>query len=251
MDSIYFFIGYDKVNQPAPSKINHQHIIIPTIESLFLPSRISLIILLTVMISATIGALVHKSNTKPPEYPSLSTKSAESIRSICSVTQFPDTCFASISSLTNSSRCSLFKGDPELIFSLSLQVAINELLNLSSMPKTMIYKSNDPRTESALKDCVDLLGNALSQIGKSATAMVVGPGEKMLTEEKIGDLKTWINAAMTDQETCLDGLEEMGSTVVDEARLKVQRSKEYMSNSLAILSNIQTVLQKFHLTMHS
>ncbi|KAL6954681.1 hypothetical protein U1Q18_042468 [Sarracenia purpurea var. burkii] len=75
---------------------------------------------------------------------------------------------------------------------------MDELLNLSSMPKTLISKSNDPRTESAFKDCVDLWGDALSQIGKSATAMVVGPREKMLTEEKIGDLKTWISAATTD-----------------------------------------------------
>ncbi|KAL6976145.1 hypothetical protein U1Q18_024936 [Sarracenia purpurea var. burkii] len=127
---------------------------------------------------------------------------------------------------------------------------MDELLNLSSMPKTLISKSNDPRTESALKDCVDVLGDVLSQIGKSATAMVVGPKEKMLTEEKIVDLKTWISAATTDQEACLDGLEKMGSTVVDEARAKVQRSKEYMSNSLVILFNIQTLLQKFHLTMH-
>ncbi|KAL6983434.1 hypothetical protein U1Q18_016819 [Sarracenia purpurea var. burkii] len=126
---------------------------------------------------------------------------------------------------------------------------MDELLNLSSMPKTLISKSNDPRTESALKDCVDLWGDALSQIGKSATTMVVGPREKMLTEEKIGDLKTWISAATTDQETCLDGLVEMGSTIVDEARAKVQRSKEYMSNSLAILSNIQTLLQAVDLDL--
>ncbi|KAL7000614.1 hypothetical protein U1Q18_001766 [Sarracenia purpurea var. burkii] len=124
---------------------------------------------------------------------------------------------------------------------------MDELLNLSSMLKTLISKSNDPRTESVLKDCVDLWGDALSQIGKSATAM--GPREKMLTEEKIGDLKTWISTATTDQETCLDGLVEMGSTVVDEVRAKVQRSKEYMSNSLAILSNIQTLLQADDLDM--
>ena len=76
--------------------------------------------------------------------------------------------------------------------------------------------------------------------------MEVGPKEKMLTEENVGDLKTWIRGAMTNLETCVDGLEEMGSTVLDEVKAKVQKSKEYLSNSLAILANIQTVLEKFH-----
>ena len=37
--------------------------------------------------------------------------------------------------------------------------------------------------------------------------MEVGQGEKVLTEAKISDSQIWwIGAAMTDQETCLDGL---------------------------------------------
>lgn len=71
----------------------------------------------------------------------------------------------------------------------------------------------------------------------------------MLTEMRISDLQTWISAAMTDQDTCLDGLAEMGSTAVGDFKLKVQKSQEYMSNSLAILNNIESLLQKFGLTM--
>ncbi|KAK3195848.1 hypothetical protein Dsin_027158 [Dipteronia sinensis] len=47
---------------------------------------------------------------------------------------------------------------------------------------------------------------------------VVRLGEKMLTESKVNDIQTWISAAMINQETCLDGLEEMGSTAVDEVK---------------------------------
>lgn len=51
-------------------------------------------------------------------------------------------------------------------------------------------------------------------------------------------------------QTCVDGLEEMGSTAVDEVKMRVQRSKEYMSNSLAILSNMDSILEKFGLHLH-
>lgn len=63
----------------------------------------------------------------------------------------------------------------------------------------------------------------------------------MFTKAKIRELNAWISAAMTDQETCLDGLEEMGSTAWNEVRMKVQLSKQCMSDSLAILAKIQPV----------
>ncbi|KAL1810232.1 hypothetical protein ACET3Z_027222 [Daucus carota] len=81
--------------------------------------------------------------------------------------------------------------------------------------------------------------------GRSTSSRVdyfLPPGElAVLTRAEIRALNAWISAAMTDQETCLDGLEEMGSTVCDEVRAKVQVSRQCMSYSLAILASIQPV----------
>ncbi|KAL0416514.1 UNVERIFIED_CONTAM: Pectinesterase 3 [Sesamum latifolium] len=100
-----------------------------------------------------------------------------------------------------------------------------------------------------MKDCAELFDDAASQLRRSAELICVGSGEKALTDMKISDLQTWISAAMTDQETCLDGFAETGSTALDEFKLKVQKSQEYMSNTLAILNNIQSLFDKFGLTM--
>ncbi|KAI6683033.1 hypothetical protein NL676_028946 [Syzygium grande] len=54
---------------------------------------------------------------------------------------------------------------------------------------------------------------------------------------------------MTDQETCLDGLEEMGSTVLDEVRDRLSRSREFMSNSLAICAQMSAILDKFEMAL--
>lgn len=78
----------------------------------------------------------------------------------------------------------------------------------------------------------------------------MGPGEKTLTDRKVNDIQTWISAAMTDQETCLDGLEEMGSTAVDQVKDKFRKSKEFLSINLAIIAKINSLLQKFGLSMH-
>jgi pectinesterase inhibitor-like protein len=80
--------------------------------------------------------------------------------------------------------------------------------------------------------------------------MEVGPGEKMLNLEKVNDIRTWISAAMTDQDTCIDGLEEMGSKFLDEIKAKIERSKEFLSISLAIIAKMQALLENFDLKMH-
>ena len=79
---------------------------------------------------------------------------------------------------------------------------------------------------------------------------VCSGGEKVLTETKIGDLQMWISAAMTDQEMCLDGLEEIGSTALDEVKTKMKKSQKYTSNCLAILANIHTLLCNFNMSLH-
>lgn len=238
MDSINFAKGYGKVNvnnhdvedqvpNPNPHPKSHQKRF----------AAISALLLLSLLIGLMLGALIHETNTESPESPSLSsTNSAEStLRAVCNVTRYPNSCFSSLNSPT---------ADPEAIFKLSLRVSIAELLKLSSSLKAV-----DPK-EAALSDCQGQIEEALSQLNDSVSAMEVGPGEKMLTEEKIRDVQTWISAAVTDQDTCLDGLEEMGSTVVDEVKKKMQRSKEYTSNALAIAANFNIILHNLHLSLH-
>ncbi|KAJ0049059.1 hypothetical protein Pint_15226 [Pistacia integerrima] len=236
MDSINFIKGYKKVNHPHENQTP--------------PPQKRLTAAITVTISAVllIGFMVavfihHESNTnvQPPASPFLSSDSMASIKTVCSETQYPDSCFSSIYSLnvpTNS--------DPEIIFKLSLQVSIKGLSNITSFLKTL----NDVHSEPALQDCMTQFEDALTRLNDSVSEMEVGSGEKMLTDRKVNDVQTWISAAMTDEDSCLDGLEEMGSKVFDEVKSKMQKSKEALSNSLAIIASIQTLLQKFGLTMH-
>lgn len=101
-------------------------------------------------------------------------------------------------------------------------------------------------SDPATRDCVGQLEDALSRLNDSVSAM----GEKALSQAKVNDIQTWISSAVTDQETCLDGLEEMGSTAVDKVKSKMKRSMEYTSNSLAIVANFKAILDKFHIPLH-
>ncbi|CAN4088134.1 unnamed protein product [Withania somnifera] len=245
MESINLVKGYGKVN---PSE--HPSSFSTATHKRRLTIALSLTLFLALLLCALVGALVHAPTSKgptPPPSSAPSSNSADSLKIICAVTQHPESCFNSISSLNITT---VPKSDPEQFLNLSLQATVNELTNASYLPKTLISKVNDQGTVSALKDCISLFDDALSQLNESAALLKVGPGESALVELKEKNMQTWISAAMTDQDTCLEGLDEMGSPLLGEVKARVQNAKEYMSNTLAILSNMPTLLQKFGITMH-
>ncbi|XP_076954025.1 pectinesterase 1-like [Bidens hawaiensis] len=203
---------------------------------------ITLSLFAIIIASIISAAVVHNRHTKP------SFKAADSIKAVCAVTQNPESCITDISAVDSGHII-----DPEMIFTLTLQLSVRELMNVSSLPKTLISSSTDLRNDSALRECVSLFDDAVSQLSRSVESMRVRIGDRktvVMTEEEMADLMTWISAAMTDLETCVDGLEEMGSTAVDEVKRRVQRSNEYLSNSLAILGNMEAILDQFGLHLH-
>ncbi|MFS7964906.1 hypothetical protein Hanom_Chr08g00755861 [Helianthus anomalus] len=91
-----------------------------------------------------------------------------------------------------------------VIFNLTLQLAVTELTNVSSLPKTLFQ-----------------------------TRTIYGPDPRWETVR-----------------ICLMTRRGMGSTAVDEVKMKVQRSSVCMSNSLAILGHMDEVLEKFGMHLH-
>ena len=69
---------------------------------------------------------------------------------------------------------------------------MDKFRNLSSLPKTLISKSNDPHSEVALNDCADLFGDSLSQIGELVAAMEVGLEKKMWAGCCLLAMEDWV-----------------------------------------------------------
>ncbi|KAL4352413.1 hypothetical protein GQ457_06G036980 [Hibiscus cannabinus] len=237
MASVNHFKGYDKISQshlenqnPRPKTAARRSSAATTTIIV-----ISAILLFTLVVALTLAVSMLKQPIQDNKHP---VDSAESIRTVCNVTRYPESCLAALSSL-NASK----SGDPEAFLDLSLRISITRLSNLSSSLRSL----NDLRPQPALKDCLTLFDDALSRLNDSVSATKAELG---LTEEKMSDIQTWISAAMTDQDTCNDGLEEMGWTAGDEVKSQAQSFKESVSNSLAIVANMQNLEQKFGLTRH-
>lgn len=232
MDSIKSFKGYGKVDGLEEATFKRK-----TRKRLIILS-ISLVLLIALVVGIVVGTVVHnKTRTNSGATP---TSPAAAIKSICSVTQYPDSCSTSLSS-SNSS-------DPEKIFQFSLAVVMDSLEKVSTFPDQYINRTNDPLVNQAIQICGMVINDAVLSLNDSISAM--SGGEKLLSAARIDDLQTWLSTAITDQETCLDALEEVNATFVGEIRLLMKNSTEFASNSLAIVSKIMGLLGDFKIPIH-
>ncbi|GMY35169.1 probable pectinesterase/pectinesterase inhibitor 46 [Fagus crenata] len=139
-----------------------------------------------------------------------------SIKAICDITLYPNTCYTSLAPLNNSTQI-----QPEGIFNLATQVALNEL--------------NTDNMTVAVENCHQVLSLALDHLNMTLSS------SSLSLLEAADDFKTWLSSAGTYQETCKEGFENASATLKSSIDDWLQKSTELTSNSLAIISWIANV----------
>ncbi|CAN0877791.1 Pectinesterase 3 [Linum grandiflorum] len=259
MDTRQSFKGYGKVDEADElafrQKTRRRYIIF----------GISSVILIAVIIGAVAGVVIHNRKSDgngssdadklpPTESP------AASLKAVCSVTEYPASCYSSISELEAGSNSS----DPELLFKLSLQVAMAELSKLRELPSKIQIPENDTAIQLAVEVCSTVLDDSVDRLNDSIATMAseaAGGGQpnqkkQMLSKERIEDLKTWLSTAVTDLDTCLDAMqlnetEHSGSAaILQQLETAMENSTELVSNSLAIVTKVMSLLSDFNIPIH-
>uniref|UniRef100_A0A7N2R440 pectinesterase n=1 Tax=Quercus lobata TaxID=97700 RepID=A0A7N2R440_QUELO len=159
-----------------------------------------------------------------------------------------------MSSIEMDSSVKSFKGygkedeTEEQAFKKKTRKPINKLSN--DIPSKLTAITNDPKVKAALTVCEGLFEDAVDGLNDSISSMEVGSDDKLLSSAKINDIKTWLSTTIIDQETCLDSLQDLNSTVVDYMKIATKNSTEFTSNSLAIVAKILGLLADFNLPIH-
>lgn len=199
-------------------------------------------LLLVLVVSISAGMLIPRRRESADLEAQISTDHA--IVYICSVTQYPESCNWSLSSMYqtfNRSNSKPFAIND--IVKLSMQVSLSELINLYtnliSDKQFNISDNENPALEKVLNNCKILIEDAVEYLRISISST---PTELSLTTE-INDIRTWLSSAITSQEACADGIVESTnkSTLLHNFTNSIRYSKEFTSNSLAIVSNILTL----------
>ncbi|VVA28015.1 PREDICTED: pectinesterase [Prunus dulcis] len=224
------FKAYGKVNELEQSRLDarrktRRRVVIISLSS---------IVLVCVVVAAVVGTTIHKNNSGGKQGSSLST----SVKAVCDVTLYQDSCYSSLGALVNSTNAK-----PEDLFKLAIRVAINELSKAASRfsgDGILNGTSNDTLSKAALENCQELLSLALDHLNDSLS------DDKSLFDV-FDDLKTWLSSSGTYQQTCIDGFDDAKAELKDKIVSYLKNSTELTSNSLAIVSWISKVVSSVKL----
>ncbi|WOL10077.1 hypothetical protein Cni_G18831 [Canna indica] len=173
-----------------------------------------------------------------PDHEDPTRRTTEFIRSSCGATEYPALCFTSLSAYASTIRTS-----PMQLADVALAVCLSGARNASSaMAKASARRPGmAPGVAAAMADCVESMGDAVSQLRESVAAMGrVGPAAGSAKElaYQINSIQTWVSAALTDDDTCMDGFAgaAMEGEVKDMVKRHVVKVAQLTSNALALVN---------------
>ncbi|RRT66544.1 hypothetical protein B296_00015981 [Ensete ventricosum] len=156
----------------------------------------------------------------------------------CGATRYPDLCFASLS---------LYAADihrsPVRLARFASNVTLVHLLSLCSHVSAL-RNAGAGREAAALRDCTDTLGDAADQVERTTSelGLLQDPLERSEVAWRVSNAQTWMSAALTNEDTCSDGFQDVGgggaSAIEADVRRRVEKVKQYTSNALALVNSL-------------
>ncbi|KAJ8755746.1 hypothetical protein K2173_024290 [Erythroxylum novogranatense] len=189
------------------------------------------------LVATTIGIVTGVKSHNKNKDKNDSLASHPVLKSACSNTRYPDLCFSAIAEVPGvSSRLSSQKEVIELSINLTTKAVQH---NFFTVEKLIATRKLTKREKTALHDCLENIDETLDELHQALEDLNVYPNKKSLTQHA-DDLKTLLSSAITNQDTCLDGLSnEDADKHVREALLAGEVHVEKMcSNALAMIKNM-------------
>ncbi|RWR96451.1 putative pectinesterase/pectinesterase inhibitor 61 [Cinnamomum micranthum f. kanehirae] len=154
----------------------------------------------------------------------------QAISRACGKTRYPDLCVNSLVDFPGAMEA----GERDLVHisvNMTLQRIGQALYGASSFTNLPM----EGRMRAAYEDCLELLDDSVDQLGQSLTA-IAPPASAAGGAGSTDDVLTWLSAALTNQDTCEEGLADVNSTVKDEVVGQMKDLMELVSNCLAIFA---------------
>ncbi|KAG6486179.1 probable pectinesterase/pectinesterase inhibitor 21 [Zingiber officinale] len=200
-------------------------------------------VVMLVAIVATVGVLTISGHHSGSESAQLQmaeiSTSQKNIREFCRPTDYQRTCETTLASVAGDDA------RPEDLINLAFNLTVNHIRQALHHSSVLREAARDPRTSEALANCRELLDYAVDDLRSSVGRFDSFSLDKM--DKFIDDLKVWISAAITYQETCLDGFEGANTDAAASMRKALNISAELTSNILAVVTYFGDTLDKLDL----
>lgn len=182
----------------------------------------------------TIPSYSH--NTTHPSYQTINTQTYKTfVLTSCNSTTYPSICYHSLFPFA-----SQIKAQPLQLCNISLSLALKATAKTTSAITGLLREGNVTETAAAaLRDCLDNAKDSVGELKQSLDEMA--HLSEVDREFQMSSIKTYVSAAITDDQTCWDGLDEQ-SNVDGAVRNKIRNSllsaQRMTSNALYFINNL-------------
>ncbi|URD81164.1 pectinesterase [Musa troglodytarum] len=160
------------------------------------------------------------------------TTTSKAIQAICRPTDYAEECQSSLAARAGNVT------DPKKLVELTFTSALDRLREAFNRSSVLQEAAKDPRTSEAFENCKELLDYAIDDL-KNSVARRMG--------DVVDDLKIWLSATVTYQQTCLDGFDNTTGDAADNMSKALNSSSAMTSNALAIVDGLSSVLASLRL----
>ncbi|MBA0783998.1 hypothetical protein Gotri_001626 [Gossypium trilobum] len=188
------------------------------------------IILVAGVIATAIATVYHKRGDNTDLH-----KKINIMSNFCLYTLYQESCWQTLNSVNST--------DPKEFIAkaiLAAEEATNKFFNYSD--SLSIQVENNSLTKMALEDCKDMMNYAIDSF--KASYSNVYDSELHNINVSINDLRTWLSAGISYQQSCLDGFEH-NNNMKEIMQKGIIVASELTRNALTIVTNLQNILSKF------
>ncbi|GMI74444.1 hypothetical protein like AT3G05610 [Hibiscus trionum] len=163
------------------------------------------------------------------------------VSKFCSSTDYQESCYKTL--------CSANSTDPKVLVAkaiLAAEEAVKKFLHYSD--SLIVRSNNNSLTNMALDDCKDMMNYAVDSL--QASYFDVNNSEIYNIYERVNDLRTWLSAVISYQQSCLDGFEH-DSRMKETLQKGIVEARELTGNALTIVTHLVDILSKFDVKLHN
>ncbi|GAV70953.1 PMEI domain-containing protein [Cephalotus follicularis] len=155
------------------------------------------------------------------------------VRSSCVHASYPNICMRTLSSYPGPPK------NPRDLALAAVKVSLSHANGVSrylTTQATASLKGKSKRERAALTDCVDQISDSVDELSKSLNELTHLRGETFRWQ--LSNAETWVSAALTNEDTCLDGFQNVDGQVKDDVKKKINNVVKVTSNALYMINQL-------------
>ncbi|XP_019192997.1 PREDICTED: 21 kDa protein [Ipomoea nil] len=171
-----------------------------------------------------------------PRHVSTSSPAGDLVRKSCVNASFPGICYRTLSEYSGGAMRT-----PRDLAQAAVGVSLHRAGKTSVFLRRL--KARSRREKAAVSDCVEQMGDTVDELSRSV-AELKHLRRGIAFEWQMSNVETWVSAALTNEDTCLDGFKEVEVTVRSDVKRRIRNVARVTSNALYLINQLDTSRHK-------